>query len=73
MWYRYKMGYYSAIKKEWNDAICSNMDGTRDYHIKWNKSERERQLPYTSLTCAIKNMTQINLFMKQKQIHRHRK
>ena len=53
MWYRYKMGYYSAIEKEWNDAICSNMDGTRDYHIKWNKSERERQLPYTSLTCAI--------------------
>ena len=22
--------YYSAIKKEWNSAICSNMDGPRD-------------------------------------------
>ena len=22
------------------------MDGPRDYHIKWSKSERERQIPY---------------------------
>jgi len=29
-----------------NNAICSNMDATRDYHTKWGKSERERQLPY---------------------------
>ena len=28
--------------KEWN-AICSNMDATRDYHT---KLERERQIPY---------------------------
>ena len=26
-------------------AICSNMDTTRDYHTKWSKSERERQMP----------------------------
>ena len=32
--------------KEWNNAICSNMDATRDYHTKWSKSERERQIPY---------------------------
>ena len=29
-----------------NNAICSNMDATRDYHTKWSKSERERQTPY---------------------------
>ena len=40
------MEYYSAIKKEWDNAICSNMDGPRDYHTKWSKSERERQIPY---------------------------
>ena len=40
------MEYYSAIKKEWNNAICSNMDGPRHYHTKWSKSERERQIPY---------------------------
>ena len=32
--------------KKWNNAICSNMDGPRDYHIKWSKSERERQISY---------------------------
>ena len=33
-------------KKEWNNAIFSNMDGPRHYHTKWGKSERERQIPY---------------------------
>ena len=42
----YMMKYYLAIKKEWNNAICSNMDATRDYHTKWSKSERERQISY---------------------------
>ena len=32
----------------WKNAICSNMDGTRDSHTKWSKSERERQTPYDS-------------------------
>ena len=33
-------------KKEWNNVICSNMDGPRDNHTKWSKSDRERQIPY---------------------------
>ena len=33
-------------KNEQNNAICSNMNATRDYHTKWSKSERERQIPY---------------------------
>jgi len=32
-------------KKEQNNDICSNMDGTRDSHIKWSRSERG-QIPY---------------------------
>ena len=35
-----------SLKKEWNNAICNNMDGPRDYHTKWSKSERERQIPH---------------------------
>ena len=31
-------------QKEWNDAICSNMDGPRDDHTKWSKSNTERQV-----------------------------
>ena len=37
-----KMKYYSAIKK-WNIAICSNMNGPREYYTKWSMSEREEQ------------------------------
>ena len=33
MWYIYAMEYYSAIKRQTN-AMCSNMDGTRDSHTK---------------------------------------
>ena len=47
---KYCIHIYNGIllshKKEWNHAICSNMDATRDYHTKWSKSERERQIPY---------------------------
>ena len=42
------MEYYSAIKKEQNNAIYSNIDGTRDSHTKLNKSEKEREIPYDS-------------------------
>ena len=34
MWYIYTVKYYSAIKKEQNNVICSNMDTIRDYHAK---------------------------------------
>ena len=39
-------GILLGHKKEWNNAICSNMDGTKDDHTKWSKSERGRQIPY---------------------------
>ena len=39
-------GILLSHEKEWNNAIYSNMDGPRDYHTKWNKSARERQIPY---------------------------
>ena len=55
----------------WKNAICSNMDGTRDSHIKWNKSERERQIPYDiSYMWNLKHGT--NEPVKQKQTNRHR-
>ena len=37
-------GILLSHKKEWNNAICNNMDGPRDYHTKWSKSDRERQI-----------------------------
>ena len=42
------MCVYSGIlfshKKEWNNAIFSNMDGFRDYHTKWSKSDSDKYL-----------------------------
>ena len=45
MVYRHN-GILLSHKKEQNNAMCSNMDGTRDSHTKWCKLERERQIPY---------------------------
>ena len=43
MWYIYIWNIYNRIlpshSKEWNNAICCNMDGSRDYHTKWSKSK----------------------------------
>ena len=52
MVYTHTMEYYSAIKKEWNNAFCSNMDGPRDYHIKWSQTEKDKY-PMISLICGI--------------------
>ena len=50
------MEYYPAIKKEWNSAICSNMDGPREYYAYWNKSHREIWILYdTMCTWNLKN------------------
>ena len=34
-------GILLSHEKEWNNAFCSNMDGPRDYHIKWSKSDKD--------------------------------
>ena len=68
-------GILLSHKKEWNNAICSNMDGPRDYHIKWSKSDRERQISYdiTHMWNLTFKKIQMNLFTKQKQTYRYRK
>ena len=52
MWCIYTMEYYSAIKKEWNNTICSNMDRPRDYHTKWSQKEKDKYHTI-SLICGI--------------------
>ena len=45
-----KPGFHSMNKYFWeanktlNNVIFSNMDGPRDCHIEWSKSDRERQI-----------------------------
>ena len=38
----YIMEYYSATKKEWNNAICRDTDGPRYYDPKWSKSDKDK-------------------------------
>ena len=39
-------GILLSHQKEWKNAICSNMNRPGDYHSKWTKSDRERQISY---------------------------
>ena len=40
MWYIYTMEYYH--QKEWNLAICNNMDRARQYYATQNKLEEDK-------------------------------
>jgi len=35
-------GILLRCKKEWNNSICSKMDGPRDYHTKWSESDKDK-------------------------------
>ena len=65
------MEYYSVIKKQWNNTICSNMDGPRDNHTKW--SQRKTNIIWYHVYVETKIWQKMTyLVTKQKQAHRHR-
>ena len=39
-------GILLSHKKLWNIVICDSMDGSWEYHTKWNKSDGKGQKPY---------------------------
>ena len=39
-------GILLSHKKEWNWVICRDVDGPRDDHTEWSKSQREKQISY---------------------------
>ena len=45
-------GILLSHKRKWNWVIekwiCSEVDGLRDCHTEWSKSEREKQIPYAN-------------------------
>ena len=62
-------GILLSHKKEWNNAICSNIDRPRDYHTKWSESEKDKYHMILLICEILKN----DLLTKQKQAHIHRK
>ena len=45
-------GIQLSHKKEWTNAICSSMDGPRDYHTKLSNSDKDKY--HISLICESK-------------------
>ena len=41
-------GILPSRKKEKNWVICNEVNGPRVCHTEWNKSEREKQIPYAN-------------------------
>ena len=69
------MQHYSAIKKEWRNALYSNMDEPADYFPNGRNSDGEKQISYDVTYLNLgrkKKVVQINLFSKQKKTHRLR-
>ena len=65
------MVYYSVIK-EWNGAICSNLDGIGGYYAMLIKSDRERQILYDmTYMWTLKHNTLVTI-TKMNQIHMYR-
>ena len=52
--------------------MCSNIDGPRDYHTKWNKSDGERQISY-AITYMWNLKYDTNELIYETETHRHRK
>ena len=66
------MEYHSAIKKEQDFAICSNMDGLGGHYAKWSRSHRERQILYDMAYVELKKYDKLVNKTKKKQTHRYR-
>ena len=51
------------------------MDGPQNYHTKWSKPDRERQISYyvAYMWNLKKKMVKMSLYTKQKETHRHKK
>ena len=59
-------GIFQARVLEWV-AIAFSEDGPREYHIKWNKSERERQIFYgKTYRCNLKRWCKWNYLQIRK-------
>ena len=60
-------GILLSHTKEWNLAICNNLDGPSGYYAKWNKPDRKEQILYDFT--YMWNLKQTNK-IKQKYIRR---
>ena len=55
-------------EKEWNNAICSNMNGPRDHHTKWSKPDKERPISYIAYMWNLKKKKDTNELIHKTEI-----
>ena len=65
-------GILLSHKKEWNFAICNNMDGLGEHYAKWNKSDRKTNTIWYHLYVESKKYNKLVNITKKKQTHRYR-
>ena len=56
-------GVSFSNNEERNDAICSSLDGRRDYHSKYSKSDKH----HTISLIGVKKMLQMHLQNRESQ------
>ena len=61
-----------SYEKEFNNAICSNMNGLKDCHTEWSKSDRERQVLYIAYMWNLKKWYKW-IYLQNKNSHTCRK
>ena len=73
MWYITHNGILLRHYKEWNKAICNNMDGPRECHTEWSKSDRDGEISYDIPYMWNLKRNNTNELTKQKEMQRLRK
>ena len=58
-------GILLSHKKEWNVVFGSNLGGLREYHTKWNKSDKEREILYITYMWNLKNNTNESIYITE--------
>ena len=66
--HRYYGIFLSHKKNLQNNPICSNMNGLRDYHTEWTKSNRERQICDTAYMWDLKKGTKELVYKTEKSL-----
>ena len=64
MWYINTKEYYSAIKKEWNFAICNNMDGPEGIMLRELSETKKDKYYIFSLICWLYKIKQMKEYNK---------
>lgn len=59
---------WNVIIKKWNIAIDNNIEGSRGYYAKRNKSDVERQIPYDFT--SVQSKKKVNEQTKQAHMQR---